>query len=62
MVDIAANYRNIAMRISEAAIQAGRDATSIRLLAAAKTQSVEAIRTALASGVVLIGENYVQEK
>lgn len=61
MVDVAANYRNITLRISEAAIKAGCDARSIRLLAAAKTQSVETIRAALASGVVLIGENYVQE-
>ncbi len=32
-----------------------------RLLAASKSQRVEAIRAALAAGVALIGENYVQE-
>ena len=33
----------------------------IRLLAAAKSQSVAALRAAVAAGVTLIGENYVQE-
>ena len=47
--------------MGEAAAKAGRDAHSIRLLAAAKAQSVEAMRAALAGGVALIGENYVQE-
>ena len=60
-MDIAANYRNIKARMGEAAAQAGRDAHAIRLLAAAKGQSVEAIRAALATGVALVGENYVQE-
>ena len=38
-----------------------RDPREIRLLAAAKSQSVESIRAALAAGVALVGENYVQE-
>lgn len=61
MVDVAANYRTIIDRMGEAAVRAGRDTTDIRLLAAAKSQSVEALRAAIAAGVVLIGENYVQE-
>lgn len=61
MVDVAANHREIINRMGEAAAKAGRDVREIRLLAAAKSQSIEAVRTAIAAGVALIGENYVQE-
>jgi pyridoxal phosphate enzyme (YggS family) len=61
MVNVAVNYQNIRARMSEAAARVGRDANSVKLLAAAKAQSVEAISAAIASGVALIGENYVQE-
>lgn len=61
MVDVAANYRLIIRCIGDAATKSGRDPTEIKLLGAAKAQSVETIREALAAGVVLIGENYVQE-
>lgn len=42
-------------------MRSNRDAGQIRLLAAAKSQSVDSIRAALKAGVRLIGENYVQE-
>jgi pyridoxal phosphate enzyme (YggS family) len=61
MIDVAGNYRTILTHINEAAAKAGRDAREIRLLAAAKSQSVEAIRAAISAGVRLFGENYVQE-
>ena len=61
MVDVAGNCRRIIERIAAAAAKARRDPSEIRLLAAAKSQSVEAIRAAVSSGVTLIGENYVQE-
>ncbi len=61
MVDVGANYRGILERIATAAAKAGRDGREVRLLAASKSQSVDAIRAALAAGVVLVGENYVQE-
>ena len=61
MIDVAANYKKIMSRIGEAAVKAGRDARQIRLLAATKSQSVEAIRSAIAAGVTLVGENYAQE-
>lgn len=61
MVDVAANYRKIMDRISEAALKAGRNPQEIKLLAAAKSQSIESIRAAIAAGVGLVGENYVQE-
>jgi len=61
MTDVAANHRYIVDRIHEAAAQVGRDAGEIKLLAAAKSQNVDAIRAAITAGVRLIGENYVQE-
>jgi hypothetical protein len=61
MVDVGANYLNILARINEAAGRCGRKAGEVRLLGAAKSQSVEAIRAAIAAGVTMIGENYVQE-
>jgi hypothetical protein len=61
MVDIAANHRKIIDRIGEAATKAGRDPREIKLLAAAKSQSVERVQAAIAAGVRLIGDNYVQE-
>jgi len=61
MVDVGANYRRVIEQISAAVGKVGRDAREVRLLAASKSQPVDAIRTALAAGVVLVGENYVQE-
>jgi PLP dependent protein len=61
MVDVAANYRKIINRIGDAASKAGRKPEEIKLLAAAKSQTVGSIQAAIAAGVRLIGENYVQE-
>jgi pyridoxal phosphate enzyme (YggS family) len=61
MVDVAANYRQITERIGEAAAKVGRDPRDVKVLGAAKSQSVELIRAAIMAGVSLIGENYVQE-
>jgi len=61
MVDVGANYRKIIDRISEAALRVGRNPREIKLLAAAKSQNVELVQAAIAAGVRLIGENYVQE-
>jgi PLP dependent protein len=48
-------------RIGAAAYKAGRDASSIRLVLASKTQPAEAIRAAWDAGARDFGENYVQE-
>ena len=48
-------------RIGAAAYKAGRDASSIRLVLASKTQPSEAIRAAWQAGARDFGENYVQE-
>ena len=61
MIDIAANCRKVLERVSEAAARCGRDPKEIKLLAASKSQSIDKIRAAIAAGVRLFGENYVQE-
>jgi PLP dependent protein len=61
MVDVAANYRKIVDRIGDAASKAGRKPEEIKLLAAAKSQSVGLVQAAIQAGVQLIGENYVQQ-
>ena len=61
MVDVAANYRRILERIRQAAKTAERDPGVVKILGAAKAQDIDSIEAAIASGVSLIGENYVQE-
>ena len=61
MVDIAGNCKRVMDAIAEAAERSGRDPRRVRLLAATKTQPVEAVRAAVEAGVSLLGENYVQE-
>jgi PLP dependent protein len=48
-------------RIANAAASAGRDPSSVRLIAVSKTFPVNAIREAFAAGQVDFGENKVQE-
>jgi len=61
MVDVAANCRKVLQRIAEAAAKSGRDPSTVRLLAATKSQGVAQIRAAVEAGIRLFGENYVQE-
>jgi len=61
MVDVAANYRELLSHINDAAAKCGRKAEKVKLLGASKSQSIDAIQAAIAAGVNLIGENYVQE-
>jgi pyridoxal phosphate enzyme (YggS family) len=58
---IADNLASIQERISKAALRAGRDPAAIRLVAVSKTMSTESIQEAIATGVTILGENYVQE-
>ncbi len=59
--DIAANINKIKQRIAVAAVRAGRDPYSIKLMAVTKTVPPERILKAIKAGVTLLGENYVQE-
>src|ERR671913_1302295 len=61
MADVAANYREIVDRITQAAVSTGRDPRDVKILGAAKAQDVKTIEAAIVAGVLLIGENYVQE-
>ena len=61
MVDIAGNCKRVMDAVAQAAERSGRDPRRVRLLAATKTQPVEAVRAAVEAGVSLLGENYVQE-
>ena len=47
--------------IQRAAIAAGRDPASVRLVGITKTRTVDEIRQALDSGIEDLGENYLQE-
>jgi len=59
--EIASRLAHVRSRIEAAARRAGRDAASIRLVLASKTQPVAAIRAAWRAGARDFGENYVQE-
>lgn len=48
-------------KIAEAALRAGRNPEEITLCAATKVQTDETIRSAIAGGITLCGENRVQE-
>ncbi len=58
---IASNYRTVLDNIRRAAEGKGRDPSKVRLLAASKLQDEQKIRAAIAAGIHLFGENYVQE-
>jgi pyridoxal phosphate enzyme (YggS family) len=58
---IADNLSSIQERIGTAALRAARNPAEIRLVAVSKTVSAENIQQAIAAGVTMLGENYVQE-
>jgi pyridoxal phosphate enzyme (YggS family) len=60
-MSIADNLKTIQDRINNAALKAGRDPASVRLLAVAKTKPAGLINEAARAGQRLFGENYVQE-
>ncbi len=58
---IAGNLALINARIRAAAVQAGRDPDSVRLVAVSKTRPAADIVAAFQAGQTVFGENYVQE-
>jgi hypothetical protein len=58
---IALNLASIHERIRKAALRSGRDPAGIRLVAVSKTVAAENIQGAIAAGITILGENYVQE-
>lgn len=61
MFDIAENFDAVLKKIRKAERAAGREEGAVKLIAASKTQSEEALRAALGCGHRLFGENRVQE-
>lgn len=53
--------RRVQERIQAAAARAGRDPSSVTLVAVSKTMPAEVVRQALEAGVTILGENRVQE-
>lgn len=60
-MSIAENLAQVRQQIAEAAKQAGRDPSEVRLVAVSKTKPVEMIQQAMAADQIIFGENYVQE-
>lgn len=61
MESVGDNVERIRERIAEAALRRGRDPSGVRLMAVTKTVDDSRIGEALAAGVDILGENYVQE-
>ena len=55
------NIRQVREKMAQAAREVGRDPGEITLVAATKTQSDDTIRSAIAAGITVCGENRVQE-
>ena len=60
-MDLAANLNSIQQRIAAACGRAGRDVSSVTLLAVSKTHPADSIKAATDLGLTLFGENKVQE-
>jgi len=60
-MSISDNLKKVRDRIASAARHAGRDPSSIKLIAVTKTVDIERIREAVAAGAGVLGENRVQE-
>jgi pyridoxal phosphate enzyme (YggS family) len=58
---IAASLAEVRSRIAAAALQAGREPSSVTLVAVSKTHPAEAVEQAAAAGQLCFGENRVQE-
>jgi len=61
MVDVAANFRVIQERVAEAARKSGRVADQITIVGAAKQVEPARVNEAIAAGLGVVGENYIQE-
>ena len=60
-MDLAANLEAVRHRIAAVCQRAGRDANSVTLVAVTKTQPPEVVTEASKAGLILFGENKVQE-
>lgn len=60
-MDIPTRFEEIRDRMERATDRAGREASSVKLVAVTKTRSVDEMTAAVAAGVTDVGENKVQE-
>ncbi|MBI5523096.1 MAG: YggS family pyridoxal phosphate-dependent enzyme [Desulfarculus sp.] len=60
-MSIAQNLQAVRERMAQAAIAAGRDPASVRLVAVSKMHAASEVAQALAAGQLIFGENYAQE-
>src|ERR1051326_6397896 len=60
-MDLSANFEAVRQRIAAACARAGRDPSTVTLLAVTKGQPVEVVRAAADLGQRVFGENKVQE-
>ena len=60
-MSVAEHIGEVRRRIERAALLAGRDPASVRLVAVSKTKPAAAVAEAFAFGQLVFGENYVQE-
>jgi len=60
-LDVSARLAEVRARIVAACARAGRDPTSVTLVAVSKSQPLEKLREAAAAGQRVFGENYAQE-
>lgn len=58
---VGANIARVRSTIADAALRSGRKASDVRLMAVTKTVDDDRIMEAIAAGVDMIGESYVQE-
>jgi len=61
MSSIAENLLRIKERMAEAAIRSGRTPDSVNIVGVTKTVDVDRIKEAVSAGLLILGENYVQE-
>lgn len=61
MSGVSGRLQNLVIRIAQAAESAGRESSSVTLLAVSKTWPPDAVREAVNAGQRAFGENYVQE-
>jgi len=61
MESIALNLSRVRQRIRTGCLRCGRDPASVGLIAVSKTVAPERVRAAVAAGVRMLGENYIQE-
>lgn len=60
-MDLAENYNSVRRRIVDACARAGRDPSSVQLVAVSKGHTSETVQAAADLGISLFGENRVQE-